>query len=221
MCGRFTLVVEGEVIEVQFRVKTEGLDLRPRYNIAPGQEVPIITSEPWGRRISLARWGLVPRWAKDPGIGSRLINARGETLAAKPAFRDSFYRRRCLIPADGFYEWRKEGRNRLPYRIYLPERTVFAFAGLWDIWTSSMGNQLSSFSIITVEPNGFMRDIHHRMPAILASSAEQDQWLAGSQPDDWQQLLTPYSGVMAAYRVSRLVNSPAADSPACLARLEE
>lgn len=218
VCGRFTLTVDHETIADHFHVDVSGIDHRPRYNIAPGQPVPVITGFAGECKITMMRWGLIPHWAKDVSIGNKLINARAETIDKKPAFRESFLRQRCLVPADGFYEWKKDdGNKKIPFRIVLPDRKVFAFAGIWDSWVSPTGSCINSFSIITVEANGYMAPIHERMPAILADEEMQALWLDYRHAVELKRLLMPYTGQLEAYEVSRLVNSPAVDDPRCIA----
>lgn len=213
MCGRFTLAVEGEVIKKQFRVDFDEDDYRPGYNIAPGQSILAVVKQRGQRVIAALHWGLIPGWAKDKAIGYKIINARAETIAVKPAFKESFVRRRCLIPADGFFEWKKENGSKLPYRILLPDRQVFAFAGIWDSWTSPLGITVVSCTIITTRANEFMQKLHDRMPVILAEAARQDAWLEANNVEALSCLLQPYQGKMEAYRVSTVVNSPRNNSP--------
>ncbi|HLJ57886.1 MAG TPA: SOS response-associated peptidase [Chthonomonadaceae bacterium] len=235
MCGRYTLRSSTQQIVMRFAVAevidaTFGYDdpAAPRYNIAPTQPIVVIT-ENSPRVLVRMRWGLVPSWAKDPSIGSRMINARAETLPEKPAFRTALMRRRCLIPADGFYEWRKEGKSgkvRQPVRFRLKDDGLFAFAGLWDEWGAPDGSPLHSCTIITVEANAVVAAVHDRMPAILRREDEAE-WLDSSNTavGDLLPLLAPYpSEEMEAYEVSRRVNSAAAEGPECIKpvdRLEE
>ncbi|MDQ0287366.1 putative SOS response-associated peptidase YedK [Desulfofundulus luciae] len=212
ICGRFTLTVAPEAISKTFRVPCS-IPYFPRYNIAPGQAVPVIVGGESGRLLKVMRWGLIPHWAKDASIGSRLVNARTETVLSKPAFRDSFrFRRRCLVPADGFYEWKREGKRSTPYRIVLPDKEVFAFAGLWDRWDSSE-ESVFSFAIITTEASESMKEIHSRMPVILSVEEEYGEWLEAGDFNTLRKLLRPYEGRLHIYPVSRLVNSPKNDMP--------
>ena len=170
------------------------------------------------------QWGLVPSWAKEAALGSKMINARAETLNQKPSFRKSFERRRCLVPADGFYEWKRVGENKIkiPMRIVLKNRGAFAFAGLWDTWQKPDGNELQTFTIITTQPNELMDPIHNRMPVILHEK-DEDKWLDPDFKDTLKlsDLLAPYSAdEMEAYEVLPLVNSPRNDSPGCLKPVE-
>ena len=184
MCGRFTLAIDPETLQSRFIISSETfLEHLPRYNIAPQQLVPVIIQRDGGRTPELMRWGLIPFWAKDASIGNKLINARAETLAEKPSFKRSFKRRRCLIPADGFYEWRKGGGGKkTPVRIMLKSEAPFAFAGLWDAWQPPEGDKISSFTIITTEPNELIKPIHHRMPVILRAE-DEDAWLNPEMQD--------------------------------------
>jgi putative SOS response-associated peptidase YedK len=221
MCGRFSL---GATIRVgQLFDLPNWPETPPRYNIAPSQEVPAVIQnrETGGREFRPLRWGLVPSWAKDPGIGDRMINARSETVATKPAFRKPLRERRCLILADGFYEWKREGSRKQPYYIKLQDGQPFAFAGLWDRWQPSDGQPLESCTILTTTPNALVQQLHDRMPVILPSSA-YGLWLdrAVRDVDIVQAVLTPYpADEMLAYPVGTRVNNPAYDSPECIVPL--
>jgi putative SOS response-associated peptidase YedK len=219
MCGRFTLTVKKAELESAFPGVTIPQGMAPRYNIAPTQPVAVIPNNGLNR-LDFFVWGLIPSWAKDPEIGNRLINARAETLAEKPSFRTAFRRRRCLIPADGFYEWRQEPgqKAKTPMYIRLASGKPFAFAGLWDLWNSPDGSEIYSCTIITTTPNSFMESIHNRMPVILPEEA-YSQWLETGEvaPERLQGLLRPYPAEeMTAYPVSRSVNSPANESAECI-----
>lgn len=219
MCGRFTLTVDPEQLRQAFDFVTIPEQITPRYNIAPSQPVAVIPND-GNNRLDFYTWGLIPSWAKDPEIGNRMINARAETLQEKPSFRNAFRRRRCLIPADGFYEWRQdpESKTKSPFYIRLKSGEPFAFAGLWENWNSPDGSQILSCTIITITPNELLQSIHNRMPVILPRSAYQT-WLqtAAVDLDRLQALLIPYTASeMIAYPVSRLVNSPENDLPACI-----
>jgi len=194
----------------------------PRYNIAPGQELPVVVAED-SRVLKLMRWGLVPGWAKDVSIGYKMINARAETISEKPSFKKPFREERCLIPADGFYEWKKmpNSRAKTPYRVCLKSEEPFAFAGLWDSWVSSEGKELQTYTIITTEPNDLVRPIHNRMPVILLPENE-DKWLDTGLKDtsSLATMLKPYpSELMETYEISSLVNSPKNDIPECWQRV--
>jgi putative SOS response-associated peptidase YedK len=191
----------------------------PRFNIAPTQPVLAIPND-GENKADFFVWGLIPSWAKDPSIGSRLINARGETLAEKPSFRGSYKYKRCLILADGFYEWKAQPgtKVKVPHFIHLKNRQPFAFAGLWDEWNSPDGSQVRSCTIVTIEPNELMAPIHNRMPVILPHDAYA-QWIdpAVRTPDSLGALIKPYPAEeMAAYPVSTLVNNPKNDLAECV-----
>ena len=214
MCGRFSLIADLQELGERFGFDPGGLTHPPRYNAAPTQPVlAVMNGEE--RRAEHLRWGLIPSWAKDAQMGSRMINARAETLAERPAFRAAFARRRCLVLADGFYEWRRSGNSRIPMRIVMKSREPFAFAGLWDTWQDPEGEVVRSCTIITTEPNELLQPIHDRMPVILAEGAES-LWLDDDLRDPLAlgSLLTPYpDGALEAYRVSALVNRPSNDGP--------
>ena len=214
MCGRFTLTVDpAELKDAVADIKFPG-EYAARYNIAPTQ--PVLAAPNDGmNRADFFVWGLIPSWAKDPSIGSRLINARGETIAEKPAFRGSYKYKRCLIFANGFYEWKSQPgtKTKTPYFIHLKSGEVFAFAGLWDEWHSSDGSTVRTCTIITTTPNELMSKIHNRMPVILQPS-DFAEWLEPSPrtPDSLSHLIQPFPAkLMDAYPVSTLVNSPAND----------
>ena len=215
MCGRFTLSANLDDLQGRFGFMARDLEYRPRYNIAPTQQIVTVTND-GTRRAQLMRWGLVPFWAKDLKIGNRMINAVGETLATKPAFRAAFKKRRCLVPTDGFYEWKKQDGGKQPYRITLKDEGIFAFAGLWELWKGE--EEIESFTIIVMDANDFLRPIHDRMPVIL-EPADYDVWLDGEvqSVETLKGLLKPYSSEkMTAYSVSKRVNSPKNDDPECI-----
>lgn len=211
MCGRFTLVADIKTLSAVFYLRENIFDHVPRYNIAPGQDIPVITGNPGGREISGMKWELIPHWAKDKKSGYKMINARAETIDNKPAFRGPFLHRRCLIPADGFYEWKKLNGAKQPVYITLPGRTVFAFAGIWNRWTAPDGEAVYSCSIITTSCNEYIRAIHDRMPVILDQEQEHQAWLEMDEPVLLKRMLRPYQGEMTVYPVSKLVNSPKID----------
>ena len=218
MCGRFASRGTAKDIEKEFKVgRLNKVSFDARYNIAPSQEIPAIL-ETGGERIAAAlRWGLVPSWAKDDAIGNKLINARAETLAEKPSFRNAFRARRCIIPASGFYEWAKKGASaRQPFYFYLKDKPVFGFAGLWEEWTDQeSGELIESCTIITTEANAVLEPVHDRMPVILKAE-DYDRWLDEKLKDtgELQDLLAPYpAGEMASYAVGKAVNNPAYDAP--------
>ncbi|VTS04156.1 SOS response-associated peptidase [Tuwongella immobilis] len=220
MCGRFTLTTPEEQLRSLF-----GLDFpepyRPRYNIAPTQPVLTIRPNTRGKReTALLRWGLVPSWSQDPRIASKMINARGETLAEKPAFRQAFRMRRCLIVADGFYEWHEANGHSQPYYFHRPNREPFAFAGLWDRWVGSDGSPLETCTIVNTasEGNARMSAIHHRIPVLLDPD-DYDRWLDPREAnvDRLAELFQPCSeDWLVSVPVSTAVNRVALDDPICL-----
>jgi putative SOS response-associated peptidase YedK len=222
MCGRFTLHASPEEVAAHFDLE-EAPVLVPRYNIAPTQPVGIVRLDAQGQREwALVHWGLIPSWSKDPNIGARMINARGETVAEKPSFRAAMKRRRCLVPADGFYEWKQTGREKQPHYIRLRAGGLFAFAGLWEMWSSPDGSELDSCTIITTTPNDLMSDLHNRMPVILQPD-DFAQWLGsgkdadGREVDQLQHLLRPLDeGLLEAVPVSKYVNSPSHEGADCI-----
>jgi len=216
MCGRFTLVSPFVAVTERFHAAAPQ-DFRPRYNIAPGQDVLCVIRD-GENRIEHLRWGLIPFWAKDPAIGNRLINVRAETVAEKPSFRSAFAKRRCLVVADGFYEWRPEGKRKVPVYIFLKSKKPFGFAGLYENWKDPGGREIRTCTIITTEANDLVRPIHDRMPVILPEGVE-DRWLDPSEGsrERLQAILTPYpAGEMAAFDVTSIVNSAAHDAPDCI-----
>ena len=218
MCGRFTLTVDPADLQEAFDLNAPPpAGLMPRYNIAPSQPVAIIANNA-DRQIELFQWGLVPAWAKDPKIGYKMINARGETLAEKPSFRTALKKRRCLVLADGFYEWKREGKSKIPMYIQLKGGQPFAFAGLWEVWKSPKGEWVKTCTIVTTEPNALMKDIHDRMPVILPPKAYA-LWLSPEElpAEKTLPLLKPFTASqMKAYAVSPLVNNPKFDSKECI-----
>ena len=219
MCGRYTQTSTPDAIAQHFHLDEPPL-FNPRYNIAPSQDVAAIrlNAETAKREGVLLRWGLIPSWAKDPKIGNQCINAKAETVAEKPSFRSAFKKRRCLVIADGFYEWQVQGARKRPMWIGLRDRRPFAFAGLWEYWKPADGEPLETCTIITTEPNDLMATIHNRMPVILAPSS-YEQWLnpAFQQVEALNALLRPFPAEhMTAFPVSTLVNNPRHDAPQCL-----
>ncbi|OGO33861.1 MAG: hypothetical protein A2W35_00960 [Chloroflexi bacterium RBG_16_57_11] len=220
MCGRFTLTASPE----QLQQAIPGLNvptakMAARYNIAPSQPVAVVPND-GQMKLDYFVWGLIPSWAKDPSIGNRMINARGETLAEKPSFRTAFRRRRCLILADGFFEWKQNpgSKTKTPMYIHLKSGQPFAFAGLWENWNAPDGSSVLSCTIITTTPNTLMEPIHNRMPVILPPTS-YTQWLEpGEQdPTSLQALIQPYPAeAMSAYPVSTLVNRPENDVAAVI-----
>ncbi len=225
MCGRFTLRTPASAVVDHFAVEGEVPPLTPRYNIAPTQAVAVVRIDDRGgqprRELAALRWGLIPHWAKDTSIGNRMINARAETVAGKPAYRAALRRRRCLLPADGFYEWRRTGGRKQPYFIGLDGDGLFAFAGLWESWEGPDHSHIESCTVLTTEANELVRPIHDRMPVILPP-ANYRLWLdpAEQDPATLLPLLGPFpADQMKACPVGTLVNSPANDRPECIAPL--
>jgi putative SOS response-associated peptidase YedK len=222
MCGRFTVnpsIDAGALFGVSETVRP----VSPSFNVAPGQEVPVIWDDGTGRKLDAFKWGLIPSWAKDPAIGNRLINARAETVSEKPAFRQAFLRRRCLILADGFYEWKTERGKKVPHLVTIENTPLFAFAGLWEAWAPEGGEVIKSCAIVTTEANEFMRAIHERMPVILAT-ADYETWLDPKNRDapSLLALLKPFPPEhMRARPVSTYVNSPKNNDPRCILPLGE
>ena len=214
MCGRYSLTADLAELAGRFEFDGDWEAFERRYNIAPTQEVlTVVGGEK--RRGGFMRWGLIPSWAKDKSIGSRMINARAETVAEKPSFRTALRRRRCLVLADGFYEWQRVGKNKRPMRIVMRSGEPFAFAGLWETWRDPEGTVIPSCTIITTTPNDLLQSIHNRMPVILSKDFE-DFWLDESvdDPTALTSVLTPYpDDAMEAFEVSSLVNSVANDGP--------
>ena len=221
MCGRYTLTADAESIQLAFGLDDVSAWEQPRYNIAPTQVVPVITNrEP--KTLSLLKWGLVPSWAKDPKIGSRMINARAETAPEKPSFRTAFKRRRCLIPADGYYEWAKRDGRKAPMYLQRSDRELFAFAGLWENWKQAEGDWLQTFTILTTAANEAVRPFHHRM-TVMIEPDDYETWLSEEalSPDEWLPILTRCESLpLTASEVSTLVNKPANDFPEVIQPLE-
>lgn len=219
MCGRYTLHSPKQLIVEHFKL-SDGITIEPRYNIAPSQEVPVIRLDEEGNReLVRLRWGLIPFWAEEAKTGYSMINARAETVASKPAYRAAFRKRRCLLPADGFYEWKTGDRGKQPYHIRMQDHAIFAFAGLWEHWEGEDGQVIESCTIIVTDANERLRSIHDRMPVIL-DEGNYYQWLDRENIDARQarQLLTPYPGDrLEIYPVSTRVNSPAHDEESCIA----
>jgi putative SOS response-associated peptidase YedK len=220
MCGRYTLSTPGSEVARVFGL-TEVLELEPRFNIAPTQEAPIVRQAEGRRWAALCRWGLVPYWAGDASVGSRLINARGETLFRKAAYKDSFERRRCLVVADGFYEWRRRGRHKQPFFFSHAAAEPFAIAGLWSRWRGGP-TPLESFALVTTEANREVAAVHDRMPVLLPAET-WGLWLDGDNPGDGavRALLRPApDGSLVSRAVSTFVNSPANDSSRCVEAID-
>ncbi|PZV06179.1 MAG: hypothetical protein DCF32_10250 [Leptolyngbya sp.] len=226
MCGRFSLNKTGDDLADNFLLRSTP-PVMPRYNIAPSQPIATVVATPENPEphFDFLLWGLIPSWAKDPAIGSRMINARAETVVEKPSFRAAFKRRRCLILADGFYEWETiAGRKtKQPHYIFLKDHAPFAFAGLWEHWSDpTSGGELQTCTILTTAPNELMESIHNRMPVILAAE-DYAAWLDPDfyQPQILQEMLRPYdTESMDRYPVSTVVNKPQHDSPDCIEPLD-
>lgn len=231
MCGRFTLRAPAEAIATLFELN-EITSVAPRYNIAPTQPVGIVRMNPAAgkREWTHVLWGLIPSWSKDPTMASRLINARSETAREKPSFRAAFKRRRCLVPADGFYEWKKEGKKKQPYHITVADgahgaedtEPLFAIAGLWESWSSPDGSILESCTLLTTEANEAMKPLHHRMPVIVEPD-DYAMWLGSGTDeernylDDLHHLMRPYrSDPISARAVSLYVNNSRNEGAECL-----
>ena len=223
MCGRFSQAKDLEELYDEFPFIDEPFDdiLQPRYNIAPSQTSPVIINENGKNKLRMFKWGLVPSWSKDTKIGYRMINARAETVSEKPSYKKPFKSRRCLVIADGFYEWQKpDKKTKIPYRFVMKDRKLFAMAGLWDLWKKE-SDPLYTFTIITTSDNELMKPIHDRMPVILPSE-NREIWLnPESNEAELKELLVPYdSNKMDSYRVSDVVNSWKNDTEECIASLE-
>lgn len=206
MCGRYALTEPDELTD-RFDVEAPAEPLKPNYNAAPGQFMPVITEQDGGRKLEVMKWGLVPVWAKDVKMGYKLINARAETLFAKNMWKSAVIKRRCLIPANGFYEWKRQDGGKTPFFIHPEDQELFAFAGVWESWHDPAGETLHSYSIITTEPNKEMAGIHNRMPVILRQEDEAAWLEAGSDQQAIEQFLHPYhDGGLELFEVSKDVN---------------
>jgi len=224
MCGRYRLSRRKQILEEQFAAVSDDADWSPRYNIAPTQLVPVIKQNPTSasRELSLIRWGLVPSWAKDPSKATGMINARSETAASKPAFGEALKFRRCLIPADGFYEWQRVGKAKQPYCFEVNRGELFSFAGLWEIWKDPSGKALETCTILTTTANALTTAVHDRMPVILGPQY-YDPWLdpATTDANVISELLKPFDArQMWCFPVSSRVNQPANDDSECSAPVE-
>ena len=215
MCGRYTITLKPAFFQQELALGKIPSEWKPRYNVAPTQNVPSVRNVET-RDVEMLRWGLIPHWAKDTSIGYKLINARSETLREKPSFRDAFHKRRCLVLADGFYEWQKsskDGRQKVPYRFTLKDEKPFAFAGLWELWRSGKDEEVVSCTIITCAANAVVSAIHNRMPVILDKDTCW-RWLELQSMDALTGLLQPYPAEkMRAYPVSTRLNNPNEDDP--------
>jgi len=224
MCGRYRLSRRKQILEEHFDSVAGTEDWNPRYNIAPTQLVPIIRQNPKQpvRELSLFRWGLVPRWAKDSSVAAKMINARSETASTNPAFSDALKFRRCLVLADGFYEWQKTGKVKQPYCFEINDGELFAFAGIWDRWNEASSKPLETCSILTTNPNAVTSSVHDRMPVILNPDS-YDLWLDPGMKDvsAVSELLRPYDArLMRCYPVSSRINSAVNDDEECCRRVE-
>ena len=217
MCARYTMTLPDEALSKLYGL-ARFAEFEPRFNIAPAQRVPVVRLDPEGEReLVLMQWGLVPAWARDIPIGAKLINARSETVAEKPAFRRAFQRRRCLMPADGFYEWQPTNGRKQPVYIRLVGGEPFAFASLWEAWTSPDGEVLETCTLLTTEPNELMRPIHNRMPVIVRAESYETWMSVEAKPADLMGLFKPFSSeAMEAWPVSMYVNNPRNEGPECI-----
>lgn len=225
MCGRYTITVTLEDLMARYFAENTGIPfLEPRYNVAPGQLVPAVLSDGRRNRLGLLRWGLVPPWADDPKVGYKMINARAETVEERPSYREAYRSKRCLLPADGFYEWKKTpGEKSRPFRIRLKTGGLFSMAGLYETWTAPDGSKLHTCAVLTTEPNGLMAGIHDRMPIILRPE-DEPLWLDRrlGDPGKLRKLLVPYpADEMEAYEVSDRVGRAYNDDPGCIERVGE
>jgi putative SOS response-associated peptidase YedK len=220
MCGRYSLAATEEELLETFDVPILTFEHRPRYNIAPGQEAPVVAEDRAGRRIGLLEWGFLPAWKDEPTGG--FVNARAESVASKASFREAFRRRRCLVPADGFYEWRSEGGRKVPYWIHPPDDGLLAFAGLWTSWRRPDAEARHTFAILTTDANREVSDIHDRMPVVV-SPEDRDAWLdRDTPPERLDAVLHPApDGVLALRRVSTRVNRPDDDDPGLIEPVDE
>jgi len=217
MCGRFTVTADDDAIRTEFGLYEVPFDYRPRYNVAPMQDVLGIVHDGQRPRAGWMRWGLVPSWSEDPAMGARMINARSETIDQRAAFSEAFARRRCLIVSDGFYEWRSHGSGKVPMRIRLKGNRLFAFAGLWERWSRGEGAPLITCTILTTTPSPAIASIHDRMPVIL-KPGDRDLWLdRDADGETLKSLLQPFADdELEAYSVAPLVNHVENDSPECI-----
>jgi len=219
MCGRYTITVSLEELMLRYWIGETTVPFhRPKYNVAPGQMILAIVNDGERNRLGELKWGLVPSWADDPKIGNKMLNARSETVRDKPAFKSLIRRKRCIIPADGFYEWRKDGGVKQPMRIVHRDRSLFSMAGLYDTWLAPDGTKLNTCTILTTTPNALMSPIHDRMPVILSQENEV-QWLDRriQDPEQLSPLYRPYPAEMLdAYPVAPGVGSVKQDEPACI-----
>ena len=221
MCGRYTIVKSAKELEKQFEIDINKEVYQPSYNLAPTQIAPVITNAS-PKQASFLQWGLIPSWAKDQSIGYKMINARSETLLEKPAFKTSFQNKRCVVLVDGFYEWKNQGKLKIPSYISLTSNKTFALAGLWDSWKNPTGENVSTFTIITTKANTFMQQIHQRMPCIFESNQQIKLWLDENiSASEHFSLLQPIENEkMKMHEVSVLVNSPKNNKPSLISHVE-
>jgi putative SOS response-associated peptidase YedK len=217
MCGRYTLTRHPRRVAELFGLESLP-ELEPRYNIAPGQRVPVVRDAETGRQLVLMKWGLVPAWAAEPGIGNRLLNARCETVADKPAYRAAYRKRRCLLPADGFYEWKTVQGRKQPFLFRLRDGDLFALAGLWESWHTPDGATLETCTVLTTAANELIRPLHDRMPVVIRAE-DHRAWLHPEEqpPDSDRRLFTPFpADAMEAAAVNPWVNRAGNEGPRCL-----
>ena len=216
MCGRYRLSRRKQILAEHFDAISEADDWAPRYNIAPTQPVPVIRQHPTEptRHMSQMHWGLIPSWSNDASGAAKMINARSETAQTLPAFREAMKYRRCLVPADGFYEWKRSGTAKQPYCFEINEGQLFVFAGLWEGWKDASGDWIKTCTILTTTPNTLLSDIHDRMPVIL-NPADYDVWLTSGNTEAVLKLLRPYAGPMRRFPVSSRVNHVQNDDGDC------
>ncbi len=218
MCGRFVSDIPPDQLKATYGLHSLP-DITPRYNIAPSQQVLAVRQDNGGERgMALLKWGLIPSWAKDPKISYKMINARSETVHEKPSFKNAFHSRRCIIPASGFYEWERRGKEKIPHYIHLKDGKIMSLAGLWDRWKSPEGNVVETCTILTTTANSLIKKLHDRMPVILHND-ELELWLDKSidEVDQLRELFNPYpSGRIEEHIVSKDVNSPSNDNPSLI-----
>lgn len=218
MCGRFSYFLGSDILQKSFSLPNPPQNLAPRYNIAPNEEVPVIIKKE-ANNIQKMKWGLVPFWAPDRSIGSKMINARSETIWEKNAFKDAIKQKRCIIPTSGFYEWKREGTSKIPYFIQISDKPLMPIAGIYDQWFTDHGYTIISFAIITTGSNSILEPIHDRMPVILHEE-KIGEWLnLDTSREDLNSIMKPYEGEMFAYTVSSYVNNPSNKSEQCIEKV--
>jgi putative SOS response-associated peptidase YedK len=222
MCGRFGVTMRGDELAAALGAAWRGEPLpRPRYNVAPTQHAPVLFAREGERVLEMTRWGLIPSWARDPSIGGKMINARAETVAEKPSYRTAFRKRRCLVPMSGFFEWKREGKAKVPHWIHGRGGEVVTVAGLWERWHPADAEAVTTFTVLTTAANAFMSALHDRMPVIIPPAARA-RWLAADvEPADLAGLLTGApEDALDAHPVSTRVNAPTHDDASCIERWE-